>query len=196
MKNRSTVSAFLALAFLLLFAPRALYGEEPNDGAASAACDVFVEVGANVAVMAMAASLDLGSIQTGVFSGTIPFRVDANTERLKIWAATTRLFKGDDPDTVHVAPIKLAYQSTVDIYPHNANPVGGEDNHARYRGLYQIDDFPGYYTESIVFESAQNGHFSQQVDMVVWWDQDDPERPMGEYSGKVRLLAEVVLPGD
>jgi len=195
MKNRLSVSAFLALAFLLLFAPRALCGDVPNEGA-DAVCDVFVEVGANVAVMPLAAALDLGSIQTGVFSGTIPFRVDANTERLELWAAATRLFKGDDPDTVHVDPIRIAYGSTADIYPHMASPVGGEDNHARYRGLYQIDDFPGYVTESIVFESSQNNHFSQQVDLVIWWDQDDPERPMGEYSGKVRLLAKVVLPGE
>jgi hypothetical protein len=49
-------------------------------------------------------------------------------------------------------------------------------------------------TESIIFESAQNNHFSQQVDLVVWWIQDDPEKPMGEYSGCVGMTAWVVLP--
>jgi hypothetical protein len=48
-------------------------------------------------------------------------------------------------------------------------------------------------TETKAYESSQNNHFSQNVNVVVTWNQDDPEKPMGEYSGCVRLTA-LVLP--
>jgi hypothetical protein len=184
-------SAFLATAFLLLSVPQAC--ADPEDGAG---CHVFVNVDPNLAIMAMAPNVDLGSVQTGLIVGTIPFRIDANTERVRIWTAASRLFKGDvyDPAQVEIPPIPFEYQSQVGIYPVAASPIGGEDNLVQFVGLHEIDGYPGYVTQRIVFESAQDGHFSQRVDMVVHWNQADPEKPMGEYSGRVKMLAEVVLP--
>jgi hypothetical protein len=193
LENRHTARLFLSLAFLLLLVPGIAYGGDgsttPND---EASCHVFVEVDANIAVAVLVPHLNLGSIQTGEFSGTIPFRVDANTEQVRISGEVTKLYKGDIPDTVIVPPINILPFSTLQIIPHMGNPTGGEDNHAKYNRLAVIDGFYGFGTESIVFESAQNNHFSQQVDLVASWLQDDPEKPMGEYSGKVKMFAEVV----
>ena len=162
-----------------------------------ASCHVFVEVAANIAIESMAPYFNLGSIQTGVFSGTIPFRVDANTEQVMLSAGASGLYKGDDPESVFVDPIPLympveLLDNGIDIIPHVGNPTGGHGHRAVYDQPVIIDLFPGMQTESVVFESAQNNHFSQQVDLVVTWTQDDPEKPMGEYSGKVKMWAWVV----
>jgi hypothetical protein len=188
-------SALLTLAFLLLCAPVATCSEVPDTGN-DALCHVYVDVDPNIAVMPVFSSVDLGSIQTGEIAGTIPFRIDANTQKVRIWCAASKLYKGDDPDTVHVPPIPFVFGSGIEIFPESASPVGGEDNHVEYINIWDIDEFPGFVTQDVVFESAQNNHFSQRVDMVVHWEQYDPEKPMGEYSGKVQMLAEVVLPGD
>jgi hypothetical protein len=192
-------SAFLALAFLLLFVPMEACGEDSSlpDGSVGA-CHVFIVVDPNIGVMAMSPFIDLGSIQTGVFTGTIPFRIDANTEQVRIWTAASKLYKGDvpDPDSLEVEPIGFEFGSQIGIFAASGNPIGGEDNLVNFVNIHAggIDGYPAFETEAIVFESAQNGHFSQTVEMVVNWDQDDPEKPMGEYSGKVKMLAEVVLP--
>ena len=197
LNDKLTARSFLSLAFLLLLVPGIAYGGDGSGAANSdASCHVFVDVDANIAVGVLSPYINLGSIQTGEFSGTIPFRVDANTEQVRISAEVTKLYKGDvAPDTtgfVDVDPIIILPYSTVDIIPYMGNPTGGDDNHAKYNRLAVIDGFKGFGTQSIVFESAQNNHFSQQVDLIVWWLQDDPEKPMGEYSGKVKMFAEVV----
>jgi hypothetical protein len=187
MKHTLFVLAFLGLMAGVAFA------DESND----AICHVYVDVDANIGVMPVFSSVDLGSIQTGTFIGMIPFRVDANTQKVRMSAAASYLYKGDDPDTVWVPPILLfldELEPGVDIVPHNGNPVAGGDYRAMYLGDVDVGGFPGKNTEEIVFESAQNNHFSQQVDLFVTWIQDDPEKPMGEYSGNVQLFCWVVLP--
>ena len=187
----------LAVAGLMLAWAGIAYADYEN----SATCHVFVEVDANVGVMPVDPYFDMQSIQTGVFTGIVPFMVDANTQKVRLGAAASYLYKGDDPDTVWVPPIMLMMEADefgpagIEIVPVSANPVGGGDKRAIYTQATEVCGFPGMLTESIVFESAQNNHFSQQVDLHVTWDQDDPEKPMGEYSGCVALFAWIVLPG-
>ena len=146
----------------------------------------------NIAVRALAASVDAGTVQVGEFSATVPFRVDANTEAVNIWVACSQLYKGNDPAGTEVAPIGLF--NGVKIAPTNANPVKGGSNVAGYAGPGEVvEGFPTLVTNSIVFESSQNGHFSQDVAVTCSWFQNDPEKPMGEYSGVVKFYAEVVL---
>lgn len=184
----------LALMGVIVMATAGLaYADLEND----ATCHVFVDVDANIAVASMAPYFNLGSIQTGLFSGTIPFRVDANTEQVMLSAGASGLYKGDDPDSVFVPPIPLYndpldLEAGIDIIPHLGNPTGGHTQRAIYEQPVIIDGFAGMQTETVTFESAQNNHFSQQVDLVITWTQDDPEKPMGEYSGKVKMWAWVV----
>ena len=164
------------------------------DPESDAVCHVFVEVDPNIGVLAMAPYIDLGSVQTGLFSGIIPFRVDANTEQVRISAACSNLYKGDDPDTVIVPPIPV-YDPPEDplfgisIVPTMGNPTGGHTHMAAFTQATTVDGFPAMLTETLTFESAQNNHFSQQVDLTCTWIQEDPEKPMGEYSGKVQMFA-------
>jgi hypothetical protein len=187
------------LACLVLATAGAAYADMEN----AATCHVFVDVDANIGVMPVMPYFDLGSVQTGIFTGIIPFQIDANTEQVRLAAAASHLYKGNvyNPDSLWVEPIMLCMETIdeelpgITIVAHAGNPVGGASNHALYTQQTDVCGYPGWLTSSIVFESAQNNHFSQLVDLYVNWNQDDPEKPMGEYSGCVGLYAWVVLPG-
>ena len=56
---------------------------------------------------------------------------------------------------------------------------------------YDYNGFLGLQTDYIGFESSQPGYFSQNVFVTVAWNQDDPEKPQGQYSGLVTLLATI-----
>jgi hypothetical protein len=187
----------LAIAGLLLGSAGLAYADLEDN----ATCHVYVDVNANIGVMPIDPHFDLGGIQTGIFSGIIPFRVDANTEQVMLSAAATHLYKGDDPDSLWVDPIELYMgfdefenPAGIDIIPEHGSPIGDHSVRCAYTQGYALDGFIGMQTESVIFESAQNNHFSQTVDLVVTWDQVDPEKPMGEYSGFVALFAWIVLP--
>ena len=133
--------------------------------------------------------ISLGSIQRGLILGTINFRVDANREQVALQVLATDLYKGDDPFNNAVTPILLCAGEPVTIRPTNANPVNSGSNEASPIGPDYIDSWPATKFESITFESSQNGHFSQNVDVSVCWNQDQVEKPVGQYSGYVKLCA-------
>ena len=166
-----------------------------GDAEGMATAHVYVVVDPNVTVGVMTATVNAGTVQTGDFTATIQFRVDANKESICLSAAASPLFKGDDPTGAEVPPIPLNMSAGILIAPTNANPLANGNSTASYTSeAVDIDGFPGIGTEAICYESSQNGHFSQDVFVTVTWNQDDPEKPTGEYSGKVKLLA-LLLPG-
>jgi hypothetical protein len=182
------VALVLSVLAVIGFAVGTSYADPKGDAKAH----VYVKVDPNIAVKPLAATVNAGTVQVGNFSAIVPFRVDANTEAVNLWAACSQLYKGNDPLGTEVAPIALS--GGVPIQPTNANPVGGASNVASYAGAGEdVDGFPTLITNSIVFESSQNGHFSQDVSVTCSWNQDDPEKPTGEYSGVVKFYAEVVL---
>lgn len=163
------------------------------DETGEAFAHVYVEVNPNVSVSALNPSVDLGTIQTGVFQGLIPWRVDANTQNVQFWAAASGLYKGDDYTDPETPPIPLDTASGIRIHIPDGNPVRGQDEYLDYVGDTEIEGWPGSETEAVEYESSQVGRLSQDIDMYVWWNQDDPEKPIGEYSGMVRLNAMIVL---
>ena len=44
-------------------------------------------------------------------------------------------------------------------------------------------------TEVVEYESSEEGHFSEDVTCTISYTQPDPKKPVGQYSGKVRLTA-------
>jgi hypothetical protein len=153
---------------------------------------VFVNVDPNIAVQALTGNVGLGTVQLGSFGGSVMFRVDANEEAVTLGVATTDLYKGDDPTNEDVRPLPVDLKRGATISPSNANPVQGGTNVAEYdsEGIpipTPFGDMNGYRTNDITFESSQNGHFSQDVNVDVGWLQPDPEQPKGEYSGYVIL---------
>ena len=160
------------------------------DTSGSATATIVATVNPNVAVKAQTPIVDAGTVQMGDFSATIDFRVDANKESVALAVEASQLYKGDDPANKEVAPIPLNLTKGVEIAPTNANPVSGGSNVASFVGEGSpVGAYPTMATKAILFESSQNNRFSQDVFVKVTWTQDDPEKPMGQYSGKVRFTA-------
>ena len=90
------------LAALLLLAAAAR-----GDSQGSASAKVYVDVRPNIALAAMRANVDAGTVRLNGFHTTIRFRIDANLECLWLYVEATPLFKADDPRGTEVAPIPL-----------------------------------------------------------------------------------------
>lgn len=179
----------VALFAVCLFVPNVSFA----DNSANATAGVYVDVNPNVGLVPTVANVGIGTIQTGSFSALVGFRVDANTEKVKFNAAATNLYKGDDPLSKDVDPIPLdgaGIMFSID----NGSPVQGGTGLMPYNGVGVIGSYPSQTTGDITFESSQKGHMSQNVYLKLGWVQPDAEKPMGEYSGKVKLTAMVILP--
>ena len=178
----------LGLMLCLGFAAQASADQE---GMATA--HVFVTVAPNITVGVATPLVDAGSVQTGPFTATIVFSVDANEQEVEMWAAVSDLYKGDDPTGEEVTPIPVNEGAGVLFAPTNANPLNGGSPVASYIGPGDaVLGFPTTLTESIIFTSSQNGHFSQQVFVTAGWTQVDPEQPQGQYSGSVKFYSMLV----
>ncbi len=186
---KKSMSVLLILA-LLGFAGTAM--ADPTDNAVS---HVFLNIVPNIAVSAIDSNLAAQNLQTGVVSLPITFRIDANTEAVDLSVLVTNLYKGDDPGGTEVDPI-LPSGGGVLIDPANANEINGGDGFAEYvaGGKYTNSKgtFEGLQTQEVIFESSQDGHFSQDVEVIPSWSNEDDEKPVGQYSGYVLLYAAVV----
>ena len=171
-------------------------GQLSNEGTAH----VFVEVNPTIAIGVPEPHVNLGSVGTGIVTGTITFRIDANTERVKMHVQATNLCKGDQPrplDGLPLYEIPVTGQGAL-VEPESAGPLAGGSNLLDWASMAVEDTSTGWKwstSQCQVFDSSQGGHFSQGVDVTVQWDQSDAELPLGEYSGFVKLVAEIVMPG-
>ena len=182
-------SAVVTVLALLAFVTASFADQE-----SSATRRVVAKVKANIGVGS--ANPTPAEIQTGRFNIKIPFRIDANTQFIKITVVVSNLYKADDPNS-SVPPIvpsgPRAGLDGVGVVPANGNESGGSgDNFLVFTTSGDIGAFRGRQTETGTFESSQAGKFSQDVIVTAWWLQDDPEKPIGDYSGFVKLTAAVV----
>jgi hypothetical protein len=158
------------------------------DPASNATTKVFVTVDPNVAIQADQAVWEVGSVQTGGFSALVTWRVDANSQFVNVQLEASDLFKGDDPTNDDVAPIPLSVSTPAFVKPANGNETNSGDNLLGWEGgPGEVSGYPTQKTEVGTFESSQNGHFSQLVTTTVRYNQNDPEKPQGQYSGVVRM---------
>jgi hypothetical protein len=159
-----------------------------------ATADVVVQVAANIAVQAATPLVSAGTIESGDFPATFVFTIDANKEQVKMMMEASGLYKGDDPTSTIVKPIPIETSGpggAVQVIPTYGNALSPHKNILDWQGGAvagaAIGLFPTIASETVAFESAQNGDYSQDVTYVITYNQDDPEKPIGEYSGKVRL---------
>jgi hypothetical protein len=159
------------------------------DTNSSSTAHVIISVNPNVAVNTVADPA-IQQVQSGAIEVVITYLVEANLQECSLFVEASDLFKGDDPTNTDVAPIPLDTTVPAVIDPANANPMNGGSPNAAWVGAGSpIGQYQTQLSETIEFESSQNNHFSQEVDVTVTWDQNDPEKPTGQYSGMVRLTA-------
>lgn len=158
---------------------------------------VYVNVVSNISVQTLTSNVGMDDVQTGNITGELKFRVEANMEAVTISAGATKLYKGDDPSNDEVAPILLDTEKGATYIADNANPLAGASNNApcsesAEQVLTPNGPMDSYDCDSIKFESSQDGHFSQDVMVELHWNQDDPEKTTGEYSGYVFFWASLL----
>jgi hypothetical protein len=169
-------------------------GVASADLTSSASAVVSVNVVSNVAVGVVTGLVNLGNIQTGPFSGSIIFRVDANLQVIDLSVAVSNLYKDDAPTSAYFIPVYVL--PGVAVVPVIGSELpAGEDNVLPYVTTpIFVGPYAGLATVFGVFGSGQNNHFSQEVVVTPSWIQLDPELPTGEYSGLVILTAVLGAP--
>lgn len=157
---------------------------------------VYVSVVSNISVQTLTSIVSLGDIQVGDISGTLGFRVDANMEAVALSVQASKLYKGSDPTNIEVAPIDFDAERGATYNADNANPLQGASNVAPCslgQRVVNVSEGMEFYTcDSIFFESSQDGHFSQDVEVELHWVQNDPEKTTGEYGGYVYFMASIL----
>jgi hypothetical protein len=127
--------------------------------------------------------VDLGNVGVGPVTGTIVFSVNPNMQQVNLWVAATDLYRRKADGSLDLLNPKICLLT--------ATPAqvvsGGADNMLAWTTATTppVEGLPATRTESSSFE------FPQEVVVTVQWDQSDPELPVGEYSGFVKLVAEV-----
>jgi hypothetical protein len=158
------------------------------DLSSSAVAKVLINVNPNVAVNVSNVPPPV-NIQGGLVAVTVTFQVEGNTQAMSLFVEASDLYKGTKANS-EVPPIVLEAAEGAVIEPSDATPMNAGSNTAAFTGPgAPVGDFATQLSESILFESSQNNHFSQPVDVTVTWNQSDPEKPQGQYGGYVRLTA-------
>jgi hypothetical protein len=155
----------------------------------SATAKVFVNIVPSLSVQPATPIVNANTVSLGDFTATIDFTVHANQEAVCFFVEVSPLFKGDDPNST-VLPIPIETSAGVVVQPDGANPLGSVSNVLQFNaGTSVVDGFPALVTNTLCYESSDNGTFSHVVHVTVVWNQNDPQKPQGQYSGKVRLTA-------
>lgn len=134
-----------------------------------------------------------GSVETGPFSAHVCFRVEANEPNVLIFVEVTDLYKAGDATHPVVPPIPVDVAAGCEVQPTDADPTDGASPILNYVGRgAEIGAFPTHLTETVSYASTQDGEFLQSVYVVPTWRQDEPSKPRGQYSGKVRMTVMLV----
>ncbi len=189
MNGKRKIAVLAAVCALALIASAKVV---EADLTGDATAHVYVDVVANIAVGVIDSNVDLGEIQTGDVVGEITFRIDANVEQVKLGVVASNLYKGDVPTGTAGYQIPVSGSGAF-VDPNAANPTEGGSKTLPWTTTQVVDADQWLYNSTGLqeYESNQGGHFSQDVDVTVTWNQPDPELPTGEYSGWVKLVAEI-----
>lgn len=188
----------ILLAVLAISAGAALAQETPPADAVQTAGEHEVKVEAqvvpNIAVSGPQDYQNIGQVAAndqGKIIALIPFTVHANTEAVRLQVCATDLYKGNDPNSAYIIPLT---SDPVEVVTTEAEAIGQADNLLPWSSdPFSSHGQLGKCTEVRIFESGQNGTFSIDLDVLVSWQNDDPELPQGFYTGYVKLIAEVVV---
>ena len=174
------ISLFISMCFV----SPAVFADTEGDAVATAT----VEIIPNITIAQDPTGADMQEIQTGLFSGDFVFRIDSNMQYVTIGICASDLYKGGQTGG-EVLPIPVADSEGVIVNPEfsNASTLAYNTDDPDVGGL------AGSSFTQQEFESTQSGHFSADVDVTVTWDQDDAEKPQGDYSGYVKLFALIMI---
>ncbi len=158
---------------------------------ASAEATVIVTVVPTITVVSKTAVASAGvavPTQTNDFHIDIAWSIGSNLDEVKFTLEASDLFKGDNPLDTSVTPIPLNIGRPAEIVLQSGSKVDGNNNEAAWKGRgNNIGNYPTQTTETVTCRSSDRGRFSQDVVTKIWYTQSQPDKPTGNYSGRVRL---------
>jgi hypothetical protein len=175
----------MALAMLGLLSPVGASAEYYDEDMLK----VTVRIQPNIAVEA-GPDVDMTALQAGEVSGDFPFRVESNSQEIEISVQASHLYKGSDPNSLNM--IELSKNEQAEIFVKGANPRPYKGTFSRAVDVH--GGFRGYVADPVIMESGDRGFFSNDMEIGLTWTNNDPELPVGQYTGYVKVIG-VVLPG-
>jgi hypothetical protein len=156
------------------------------ESVAEAFARVRCEILANIAAQATG-EVTFDALQTGPLTGSVPFRIDANTQAVLLAVQATNLFKAGDPSSPHAIVLDHGVPAVV-------GRVGGDPvpRSLPFMEAALLDGHQGWGTEPIELESGEAGHFSENLLVQCTWVNANNALPSGGYSGLVKITAQVV----
>jgi hypothetical protein len=169
---------------------QATFASTSSNTSEATAC-VVVQVPAYITISGPAlVAVDLHDYQIGSpIPASVRFLVSANAQEVDLQVACTDLYKAGDPTSAHRIPVAGA---GVRITCEHGHAVAGGDallpwQHSLPAGLLPAG-WTGAVTEAATFTASPAAIFSQNVAVDVTWNTTDPDLPLGEYQGYVKLI--------
>lgn len=179
--------AILATGTLCFQATRAHTASKSSEATAR----VVVQVPAHLTVSGPAVvAVDLHDHQIGSpIPANVRFLVSANAQEVELQVACTDLYQAGDPTSAHRIPVAGA---GVRITCERGHAVAGDDALLQWQPNLPAGLLPagwtGAVTEAATFTASPAATFSQNVAVEVSWQTTDPDVPLGEYRGYVKLI--------
>lgn len=184
MKRVYFIPSILLFYFILIVA---VFSRAAQSGSSVLEPRLALPLQIAVETAAPSVNIDLPG-KTGEVEYTAEFYVEANTLYVRMFIETTALYVNGDPNILTVAPIPLLESAGVEIYPEGAAAMPPDDSIADYVGDGDpIGLLPSKKTAQILFKSSDPYTFVHSVFATVKWLQDDPNKPAGQYKGKIKL---------
>jgi hypothetical protein len=181
----------LALFSMVLFVMAAPAMAQDTSG--SHEVKVEVTVVPNITVGGPTDYVNLGTVASGdngKIYGKIPFRVHANTEAVNLQVCATNLYKGGDANAPYI-PLCIGEDVEICTYGLATQKWAPDNKLAWTSEAFESHGLAGLCTVVGTFEAGTTGTFSIDFDVKVSWKNDNPELPVGNYFGYVKLIAEV-----
>ena len=159
--------------------------------ASGASAQVAVRIPAHITVSGPAVvAVDLRDHQIGSsIPANVRFLVSANAQEVELQVACTDLYQAGDPTSVHRIPVA---GPGVRITCERGRAVAGGDALLQWQQSPPAGLLPagwtGAVTETATFTAFPAATFSQNVAVEVSWTATDPDLPLGEYRGYVKLI--------
>ena len=155
---------------------------------------VVVEITPNITVTGPTDFQFLGEVMAGTdgVSAMVPFRLSATTPAVMMRVCATHLYKDGNADNPRA--IMLRDDDPPEVISSECRAEGSADNLLPWDPQpYSLDGKSGRASQVRVF-TAGKATFSADLQVKVTWANDDPTLPRGRYTGRVKLIAEVLPP--
>ncbi len=191
--RRFLIATFILTTGVFLSFPAKLGAQSAT---ASIVAEPRLQLPVRITVMARQPMIELVlPAITGEITSSAEFGVEGNTPRVLMYVEATALyFKGDIANQA-VAPIPLQERNGVEIDAQGATVENQGGTRVPFVGPGDVvDQYPTKKTGEITFKSSDPYTFIHPVIVTLTWLQENPNKPAGQYKGKIKLTCMALAP--